>query len=78
KKVSEDKTLLYFKYGAQSATIPVSSRIVALVFLFNCQRWDYTLCPPNGQQVFFPPGSCVILISAGFISVCKGEIQHGI
>ena len=40
KKVSEDKTLLYFKYGAQSATIPVFSWIVALIFLFNCQRWD--------------------------------------
>ena len=32
-------SILYFKYRARSATTPVFSRIVALIFLFNCQRW---------------------------------------
>ena len=35
-------SILYFKYRARSATTQVFSRIVALIFLFNCQRWDYT------------------------------------
>lgn len=41
KKVNEDKTLLYFKYAAPSATAPVFSRIVALACSLNCQRRDY-------------------------------------